>query len=141
MTDREPVINKALTEYGISGGLEVQINHHVYCEGHPDELVIDLMATHANKLDDQFYEDLESCQVAMINTHSGPLDPDPFDGVSYDTHHMLRGFRDDAYDDWFMLHQPGDDGLGRGQLRHLMLEGCASMSWIIALETFTVDCQ
>ena len=74
------------------------------------------------KLEPAFYNDLELCHVAMISTHGGPL-------YSPSNKRHTYHFRRD-YDKWIKLHEEGDDGLGKGNLRHLFLETCASMNWI-----------
>ena len=39
-----------------------------------------------------------------------------------------------AFDQWIILHEEGDAGLGDGNLRHLFLETCASINWIYGPE-------
>jgi hypothetical protein len=70
-----------------------------------------------NVLEQEFYDDLEACHVAMINTHGGYAWCD----ISYQ-------FQSKP-DVWVSLHREGDDGLGRGNLRHLFLLTCSSMQW------------
>lgn len=69
------------------------------------------------KANHQFYDDLEQCQVAMISTHGGQP--------------RCRDFRffqfKKEYETWVSLHREMDDGLGKGNLRHLFLQTCDSM--------------
>lgn len=74
-----------------------------------------------NKLESAFYDDLESSHIAMINTHGGPIWSHR---IGRHTFQFLRN-----YDQWVTLHEPGDDGLGTGLLRHLFLETCSPMNW------------
>lgn len=74
-----------------------------------------------NKLEQQFFDDLESAQVAMINTHGGPLESLR---IGRHTFQFMRN-----YDEWVTLHEPGDDALGTGLLRHLFLETCSGLNW------------
>jgi hypothetical protein len=69
-------------------------------------------------LEDKFYNDLEQSNVAMIYTHGG----NAFCGGFY----QIQKQRDI----WVSLHKEGDDGLGKGNLRHLFLASCASMNWM-----------
>ena len=74
-----------------------------------------------NKLEQGFFDDLESAQVAMINTHGGPLWSHR---IGRETFQIMRN-----YDEWVTLHEPGDDALGTGLLRHLFLETCSGINW------------
>ncbi len=74
-----------------------------------------------NRLEQSFYDDLESCHVAMINTHGGPIN---LNRVGRPTFQFLRD-----RDQWATLHEPGDDGLGTGKLRYLLLQTCSSVNW------------
>jgi hypothetical protein len=74
-----------------------------------------------NKLEQGFFDDLESAQVAMINTHGGPLWSHR---IGRETFQFMRN-----YDEWVTLHEPGDDALGTGLLRHLFLETCSGINW------------
>jgi len=64
----------------------------------------------------QFYDDLESCHVAMIGTHGGM--------VSCESYQFEK-----EYHIWVHLHFEGLEGLGHGNLRYLFLASCSSMNW------------
>jgi hypothetical protein len=74
-----------------------------------------------NKLEQKFYDDLESCHVVMINTHGGPIS-------SHRSGRPTFQFMSKR-DNWVALRDDGDDGLGKGRLRHLFLETCSNMNW------------
>jgi len=121
-----------LESYGYEGCNFGGIFSHEYCLGTEFELIFQTEAFQGCRLDDEFYNDLEDCHVAVFNTHGGPIDPDPYDGVAEYSLHFLRGYREypvPDFDDWFMIHQEGDPGLGTGLLRHIFLESCAPMNW------------
>jgi hypothetical protein len=87
-----------------------------------DEYDIGFPFSTGNKLLQPFYDDLESCHVAMINTHGGPIESAR---IGRKTFQFLR-----SRDEWVTLHEEGDDGLGIGKLRHLFLETCSSINWL-----------
>lgn len=68
-------------------------------------------------LEQAFYDDLESCHAAILNTHGGY--------AWCDTSYQFQS----KPDVWVSLHREGDDGLGKGNLRHLFLLTCSSMQW------------
>jgi hypothetical protein len=74
-----------------------------------------------NKLEQRFYDDLESSHVVMINTHGGPIRSHR---SGRDTFQFLT-----SCDNWVPLRDDGDDGLGTGRLRYLFLETCSNMNW------------
>lgn len=75
-----------------------------------------------NKFLQPFYDALEDCHVAMINTHGGPLES--MRGDNHRTFSFLRN-----RDIWSVLREEGDPSLGVGKLRHLILETCSPMNW------------
>lgn len=70
---------------------------------------------HGRRLDERFFLDLEGSHVAVISAHSGPV----WNRYQFNAR---RGI-------WAVLHAPGLQPLGAGNLRHLFLSGCASMNW------------
>lgn len=68
------------------------------------------------KMEDEFYNDLEECHVAMLTAHGGSVY-----GIPYYHFQPYRGI-------WAFVHTAGMDGLGKGNLRHLFLGSCASMN-------------
>jgi len=74
-----------------------------------------------NRLEEAFYQDLETLHIGLIYTHGGPLDSI---ATGRSTFSFLRN-----RDRWAVLREPGDPGLGHGNLRHLFLETCSSMNW------------
>lgn len=68
-------------------------------------------------MNQQFYDDLEQCHIAMISTHGGQF---------------CFGFYlfKKQYEIWVSLHREGDAGLGNRNLRHLFLQTCDSMGSI-----------
>ena len=71
------------------------------------------------KMEDEFYNDLEECNVAMLTAHGGPVF-----GIPYYHFQPYRGI-------WAYVHTAGLNGLGNGNLRHLFLGSCAGMNWNI----------
>jgi hypothetical protein len=84
-----------------------------FCE----DLVAIYKAGSNYNLESAFYQDLENCDVAMINAHGGPAF-----GIA---HYHFQPQRDI----WTYVHSSGLDGLGKGRLRYLFLASCASMNW------------
>jgi hypothetical protein len=93
----------------------------VICKDTQSETTYRVDFSTGNKLLQLFYDDLESCHVAMINTHGGPIRSDR---IGRKTFQFLR-----SPDQWAALHEVGDAGLGVGRLRHLLLETCSNMNW------------
>jgi len=104
--------HNCLTNYTLVGGEPTNFTEHVFTDGSTGVVPFVTGA----KLEPEFYSDLEASHAALITTHGGPIN---------DVYQFRRGF-----DVWVTLHVPGDDGLGVGNLRHLFLEGCASINYL-----------
>ncbi len=93
------------------------IDDHQHCDGEWTSFPVGGGA----KLEEEFYSDLEECHVAMISAHGGIA----FHWEGFDFYQFLK-----KRDMWVSLHREADDGLGKGNLRHLILASCSSMNWI-----------
>lgn len=100
---------------------ETEDGHHITIVTTCDDEEYPFWHSSGNKLKKPFYDDLESCHVAMINTHGGPIWSHR---SGRDTFQFMRN-----YDEWVALRDVGDDGLGKGKLRHLFLETCSPMNF------------
>jgi len=98
------LIYKSLLDYEIEGGLPERVSkgsHSYYM-------------TRVNAdIGQDFFEDLEKCNVAYIYTHAGPING------------TLQIQPDE--DLWVSIF-PLSGGLGSGILRHLFIEGCATFT-------------
>lgn len=88
-----------------------------HCDGEPTSFLVG----GGYKLENEFYGDLEECHVALITAHGGVA----FHWEGFDFYQFLK-----QRDQWVSLHRETDDGLGKGNLRHLILASCSSMNWI-----------
>jgi len=98
------LIYKSLLDYEIEGGLPERVSNgsHSYY----------MTRVNAN-IGQDFFEDLEKCDVAYLYTHAGPING------------ILQIQPDE--DLWVSLF-PISGGLGSGSLRHLFIEGCATFT-------------
>jgi hypothetical protein len=115
IADISVIHHKNLKSYNVEGTVNSYISWK-HCDGvwtynHPYNDFVPY------KLEDKFYNDLEECHVATISTHGGMA-------FCFGFYQFLK-----ERDLWVSLHRPGDDGLGKGNLRHLFLASCSSMNW------------
>ncbi len=102
-----------LEKYTLAGRQPSETRLHRYSDDSVAEVPFDTGA----QLSTKFYEDLEASHVSVITTHMGTID---------DTFKFQQ-----KQDIWLKLHTRKDPGLGSGNLRHLFLQGCSSMNYLV----------
>lgn len=109
------ILHKNLKSYNVDGKISSYISWKhcdgVWTQNHPYNNFLKY------RMEDQFYKDLEQCHIATIFTHGGMA-------FCFGFYQFMK-----ERDLWVSLHRYGDDGLGKGNLRHLFLATCSSMNW------------
>ena len=103
--------HRSLRDYALVGGEPTQTNSIRQSDGRVYEYPFAELA----QLAPAFYDDLEQCHVAVLNTHGGQING---------RYRFRRG-----YDVWVEFRPPMGRGLGSGDLRHLFLEGCSGLTY------------